>query len=259
MVDCGEGTQHQILQSATVKTSRLDVILITHVHGDHMFGLPGLICSRSLAGHTNPLTLIGPVGVAQFLNTALKISRSQGEDLGYDLKIIELSPDRHYDLGVINEIHLSAHPIKHSIPCHGFVLTEPDKRGKVDKDKLKKFGLAGPNIRMLTQGHSVILDNNKQINPEDVMGPNQKGRVFVLLGDTYDPTSISEAAMDCDTLVHECTYDTSMTEKALANGHSTSRMAGLFANKIRAKRLVLTHFSPRYDQSPDCTGKANAK
>lgn len=254
LLDCGEGTQHQILKSTEVRPGRIDVILITHLHGDHSFGLPGLLASISLiAGdREEPLKCFGPVGLERMVNTALELSSTY---ITYKLEIHELEPEKVHSLGNISGYSVTAYPILHKVACFGYVIVEPDKAGQLDAKKAAQLGAKGKELGQLKMGKDVQLANGSVIKAADVLGPTRKGKKVVLLGDTSDASSLAEASEECDVIVHEATYDASLERKAIEGGHSTSTMAGRFAHQIRAKKLILTHFSMRYTTADASAGE----
>lgn len=181
MFDCGEATQHQILHSH-VKLSRINKIFITHLHGDHIFGLPGLLCSRSMGGTENPLTIYGPTGIKAFIETALTLSQSY---LTYPLDIIEIEQD-----GFLFEeegIRVSCGALSHPVPCFGYRLEEDNKPGKLNADKLEAENIPrGPWYKLLKQGKTVTLPDGRIIDGKDYLSTEIKGRCIVIFGDTHN-------------------------------------------------------------------------
>ncbi|KJE98173.1 hypothetical protein CAOG_09171 [Capsaspora owczarzaki ATCC 30864] len=215
MLDCGEGTQHRVLACDAVKPTRIDVILITHTHGDHLLGLPGLLSSLSLGGNrAKPVRVFGPVGVKRFLETAIEVTDAF---LTYKLEITELTPGEARELGIIDGIKLSAHPLVHRVPCFGYVLEETVNEPRIDPAKAASIGVTGKLIGQLARGDPVTLADGTVV--------------------TFDQ---AENAM-CS-----CTSGAMSPEMAVGRGHSTSTMTGAFAKAIEAKKLILTHFSSRY-------------
>jgi len=245
LFDCGEGTQHQIVKCHDIKANRIDAIFITHLHGDHSFGLPGLLATLSLVGgdRDSPLRVFGPQGLKEFINTAIGVSATY---ITYKLEIVELDEGKVHDLGEIDGYHTVAFPLRHKVPCFGYIIQEPTKPPSLDAKKAAALGAKGKELGLLKAGKDVELPDGRVIKASDVLGSPQKGKKAVLLGDTSDSSSLIEAGMECDVLVHEATYDGSLEEKAIDGGHSTSAMAGRFAHLLRAKKLILTHFSMRY-------------
>jgi ribonuclease Z len=254
LVDCGEGTQHR-LQTAPVRSGRIERILITHLHGDHCFGLFGLLSSLSMQGRTDSLELIGPRGIERMVRDVLGHADTR---LGYGLQVTEL--DRACDLGVRDGLGIAAHPIAHRVACFGYVLEEPVRRGVFDPERARAAGVpSGPLFGRLASGEDVAV-GDRIVRSADVVGPSRAGRKLVVLGDTRDPSGIADAARGCDALVHESTFPAGDEAHARSVGHSTSAMAGRFARSIAARRLLLNHFSARFaDSELDRLGREAAR
>ena len=330
LFDCGEATQHQLMRSH-LRYSKITRIFITHMHGDHIFGLPGLICalsgSRAEARRVHgkdpePLYIVGPPGICDFVRAAIACSRTA---LGLPLVVTELAApgngvagigagadadprgfdrqlhvaadgrcrmflgerwpdngapaapgfqnvdawDAAYDGalelpywtvhrepaknsggsrgGAEGGIVVRAAPLRHPVPCFGYVVDEPDQAGRMDVEKATALGLPpGPAYKRLKNGESVQLDDGAWIHPEQVLGCDRPGRRLCLLGDTCDSVGVARLAMGADVLVHESTFAAYKADEAVFKGHSTSVMAGEFARSIKARNLLLTHFSNRY-------------
>ena len=329
LFDCGEATQHQLMRSH-LKYSKITRIFITHMHGDHIFGLPGLICALSGARaelkrvhgrEPEPLHITGPPGICDYVKAAIGCSRTV---LGLNLVVTELAAPGNGVAGVgagtdadprgfAAQTHLAADarcrmflgerwpdngaaaapdfrdrdawqrawdgslelpywtvhreraknpggrggekgaivvraaPLRHPVPCFGYVVDEPDQAGRLDADKCAVLGLPpGRDYQRLKNGESVRTDNGTWIHPRDVVGPDRPGRRLCLLGDTCDSVGVAPLAMGCDVLVHESTFSEAKHGEAVFKGHSTSAMAGEFARMIKARNLLLTHFSNRY-------------
>lgn len=257
LIDCGEGTQQQAMQCTALRMSSISTILLTHLHGDHCFGIFGMLCSMSMgSSRYNPVTVVGPKGTQELVETVLRLSASQ---LSYPLRFVELpvEPQAPVDLGaLIGGLSVLALPLKHvdGVPTYGYRITETPQRGKVDVTRARDLGIdpatQGPLIGKLTSGKSVTVGSSL-VKPEDVVGPERPGRVFAVLQDTCDTSEAEKELDDVFMLVHESTYDSSLQEKAVEYGHSTATMAGECASRVNAKNLVLTHFSPRYAPSKD--------
>ncbi|XP_006821571.1 zinc phosphodiesterase ELAC protein 1-like [Saccoglossus kowalevskii] len=281
MFDCGEGSQIQI-QKSNIRPTRITKIFITHLHGDHLFGLPGFLCTigQSGAERDTPLELYGPIGLRRYIRTSLELSRSM---LGFDYIVNELAvPEKelpadweswqpvHDSTGALHpnekpgrliepdehgvwhcygdkRITVKAAPLTHRVPTFGFVIEEATLPGKLDSKKLLDLGVPpGPLYGRIKNGENMTLDNGDVLTPQDVLGPQRLGRKIVILGDTSCSEQITSVAMDTDILVHEATLENELLDKCIENGHSTPGMAAEFANKINAKKLILTHFSQRY-------------
>lgn len=240
LFDCGEATQHQYMRSA-LKPSKLAKIFITHLHGDHIFGLPGLLTSRSMAGLKEPLTIYGPQGIRQFIDTALSLS---GSYTSFPLDIVEITAGLVFDDG---DFRVTAWPMNHIVECYGYRIEQHDKPGFLDAPRLKAEGVPrGPWYQQLKQGERVRLEDGREINGAEYLGPATKGKVVAIFGDT-GPTEVAlQLAADADVMVHETTLEAALAEKANSRGHSTTVQTAEVAKQARAKRLIATHFSSRY-------------
>ncbi|MFJ7746086.1 ribonuclease Z [Peribacillus sp. NPDC097295] len=240
LFDCGEATQHQILKTA-VKPRKIEKIFITHLHGDHIFGLPGLLSSRSFQGGVEKLTVYGPKGIDAFITTSLQVS---GTHLKYPLEIIEIEE------GVVfedNQFTVTALQLDHGIYSVGYRIVEKDRPGSLLVDQLRKEGVQpGPSYKALKNGESIRLDDGRTIDGKDYLSAPQKGRIITILGDTRVCNNALILADSADYLIHEATFSAEETEMATAYFHSTTIQAAETAKKARAKHLVLTHISSRY-------------
>ncbi|WP_413596033.1 ribonuclease BN [Citrobacter youngae] len=241
LFDCGEGTQHQML-STSFNPGKLDRIFISHLHGDHLFGLPGLLCSRSMAGNVQPLTLYGPKGLREFTETALRLSGSWTD---YPLDIVEITAGEVVDDGLRK---VTAFRLEHPLECYGFRVEEHDKPGALDANALKAAGVKqGPCFQDLKAGKTIELEDGRTINGADFLAPAIKGKSVAIFGDTGPCASAIELAKGVDVMVHETTLDSSMEEKANSRGHSSTRQAAQLARDAGVGRLIMTHVSSRYD------------
>lgn len=251
LFDCGEGTQQQILKS-TLKMSKINKLFVTHLHGDHLYGLPGFLTSRGYQGGTSPLTVFGPKGIETFIQTAFSVSDAH---LDYELKIVEIDRGTIYSEGNFTVI---ADKLEHRIESFGYRIEEKDKPGCLDAERLRQLGVpGGPLFGRLKNGESVTLEDGRQINGSDFLGPGQQGRIVTILGDTRYCMAAEELAQDADVVVHEATFAKERSDLATAYYHSTSEQAAVTARNARASHLVLTHISQRYhDQSELLLGEA---
>lgn len=242
LFDCGEGTQHQILQSP-VKLSRLDKVFLSHLHGDHIYGLPGLLSSRSYQGGETPLTVYGPKGTREFIESVLRISQSR---LTYEIQIEEITEGT-----IVQEeaFTVEAAKLEHRIECYGFRIVEKDQEGPLNAKKLKAMGIPpGPLYGELKQGKTVLLPNGTVLRGEDVLGPRVPGRIVAVIGDTLKTEASVSLARQADVLVHEATFSGDRLEMAKQYFHSTSVEAAQVAAAAGAKALILTHISSRYGE-----------
>ncbi|OCL24313.1 ribonuclease Z [Gilliamella sp. wkB72] len=241
LFDCGEATQMQ-MQKAKFSLAKLEMIFLTHLHGDHLFGLPGVLTTRSLMQNQSPLTLVGPKGIKQFIQTVIDISYSW---LTYPLNIIELEQD-----GLVfedNKFRVEAKLLAHRVPCFGYRIIEKDLPASLDIDKLKKDNIhIGSFYRDLKEGRTVTLEDGRIIHGKDYLETIRKGKKIAILGDTIPCQASIDLAQDVDLLIHEATQEQALEEKALERGHSTTVHAATIAKQAHARRLIITHISPRY-------------
>ena len=239
MFDCGEGTQRQMV-SAGIGFQRNMNILISHMHGDHILGIPGLLQSMSLLKREKELNIYGPIGLAQFI-------KAFTESIGgptFPVIIHEIN-----ESGVIHEntnYKLVAVKAKHREVAWSFGFIESKRPGKFYPYKARKLGIpVGPNWKKLQKGESIVFDGRK-IDPDMVTDPPRPGRTIVYSGDTSPNTELKKLARGADILVHEATFLDEMTQRAEQDGHSTAYQAANLAKEAEVDLLILTHISPRY-------------
>ena len=245
LFDCGEGTQHQILRSK-VNPSKIEKVFITHLHGDHVFGLPGLLTSRAMSENAQPLSVYGPPGIRAFVDTVIRLTRSF---LTYPLSVVEVAP------GVVFEdaaFTVKAQALSHRVECFGFRIEQADQPGALDMDRLRLMNISsGPVLKRIKEGETVVLDDGRQIDGRAYVKPPRAGKVVTILGDTAPCTQVLDLAAGADVLVHEATLDASLAQKANSRGHSTTLQAAEMARDAHVKRLIVTHISARYDEKGD--------
>lgn len=245
LFDAGEATQHQILHT-TIRPRRVTKIFITHLHGDHIFGLPGFLSSRSFQGGNEPLTIYGPVGIKKFVMTALQVSESR---LSYPLKFVEI--DHSQELFNERGFKVTTMSLDHKIACYGYRIEEADHPGELQVDKLRQDNIpSGPIYGQLKAGKTVKLDDGRVIDGKNYIGKPQPGRIIAILGDTRQTPNAVVLAHKADVLVHESTFAKNEAKMAHNYYHSTSLQAAEVAKQAGVKKLLLTHISARY------TGKA---
>ncbi len=242
MFDCGEATQHQILQT-TIKPRRIEKIFITHLHGDHIFGLPGLLSSRSFQGGSEKVTLYGPKGIRSFLEVTLAVSASR---LQYPLEIVEIEEGLIFE---DNQVKVETRLLDHGIPSFGFRIIEKDRPGELLVDRLEAEGIPpGPLFKQIKEGEMVELPDGRMINGANFVGPTQRGRIVSILGDTRPCENADALCLHADVLVHEATFNAMASEMAHQYFHSTTEQAASVAKRLAVKHLILTHISSRYNR-----------
>ena len=215
---------------------------MTHLHGDHLFGLPGVLTTRSLMQNQSALTLVGPKGIKQFIKTVTEISSSW---ITYPLNIIELEQDSL--VFEDNKFRVDAKLLQHRVPCFGYRIVEKDLPATLDIDKLKKDNIPiGSHYAFLKEGLTVTLEDGRTISGKDYQGTIKQGKKLAILGDTIPCQASIDLAENVDLLVHEATQEQALEAKAIERGHSTTVHAASIAKQANAKRLIITHISPRY-------------
>ncbi|MFT8392008.1 MAG: ribonuclease Z [Sporolactobacillus sp.] len=245
LFDCGEGTQRQILYTS-VRLPKLSVIFITHLHGDHIYGLPGVLGSRSFQGDGQPLCLIGPKGLSEWVQMSLAVSKTH---LHYPLHITEISKP-----GIVykNEhFTVEAHPLDHGITCFGYRLIEKDIPGELLVEKIRALGIPqGPIYQRFKQESVVQLPDGRTLAAAPFLGPAKKGRRVAIIGDTRPCQSVPVLAEGVDVMIHEATFWQADKQLAYDYHHSTAIQAATQAKQAGAALLILNHLSARY-QKPE--------
>ncbi|MGG3470883.1 ribonuclease Z [Neobacillus pocheonensis] len=243
LFDAGEATQHQILHTS-IKPRRIEKIFITHLHGDHIYGLPGLLSSRSFQGGDSEVKVYGPKGIKEFLHVSLSISQTY---LKYPLSVVEIEE------GIIfedDQFIVEARLLDHGIPSYGYRIVEKDRPGTLLAEKLVEAGVQpGPIFRKIKNGESVTLEDGRIIEPHQFLGPEQKGRIVTILGDTRYCENSKLLAKSADLLIHEATFSKGEEKLAADYFHSTTHQAAEIAREAGCKQLCLTHISSRYDRN----------
>lgn len=251
-MDCGEGTQIQILK-AKLKPSRINKIFISHMHGDHVTGLMGLLMSLEMSGRLNPLFIFGPPGLREYIMTCKRLFQTH---FNFSVNIQEVNG------GIVwedDEYLIKSRPLQHRIFSLGYTLEEREMTGKFLLQEAAKLGLKpGPLFGQLQKGKVVTLPDGRIIKPEMVTGPVRKGKKITYCVDTMPCPSASELAANADLLIYDGTFDPSRSDKAVDRGHSTTLDAALLAKESHVKKLVLTHLSPRYSSINVYLGNAKS-
>ena len=242
LFDCGEGTQRQF-KIAGLSLQKVTKILLSHWHGDHVLGLPGLMQTLSSTDYTGTLEIYGPTGTKKRME---KMFEAFVFDKRLDFKVIEIKSGMFFEN---DDFQLESYQLEHGIETLGYRFVEKDKR-KVDMKKAAKLGVPeGPIIGRLQQGHEVT-HNGKKISPDDVTYI-ERGKKLAYVTDTVLCDGCYKAAEDADLLICEATYSSKLVDKSEEYGHMTAKQAGQLANKANAKQLVLIHFSARYKNTQE--------
>lgn len=289
LIDCGEGTQQQLLHTK-LSLHQLSTIFITHIHGDHCYGLPGLLASAAMSGRREAITIIAPKAIEKFLDavklttqlyfpfavhfTAIEqlLNREQVQDA--DTNTTQDQKNRKFTipLSAQQRLDIDIHPLSHRVPSYGFGITQIISRRALDTDKLKADGIAaGPVWGKLQQGKDVGSDDGQLLRSADYVQEQQLRTRIVVAGDNDKPDCLAAASKDTDLLVHEATYTADVLANILAKTqeqntefdtafdtpfdpmHSSADQVGRFAQNTGLQNLILTHFSARYQSfdNPD--------
>lgn len=242
LFDAGEGTQQQIMRSP-LRLSQLEHIYITHLHGDHVFGLPGLLASRSSAQDIQtPVTIFGPTGLEEWLRVTLHLT---GTGLRYPLTVQTVRE------GLIFEDdarQVYCRRLAHRIVSYGYAVWEKPRPGTFDAQKAQALGIPpGPLYGRLKSGETLTLPDGRIVDGKTLVGPPRPGRRVVVCGDTAATPAVVELATGADVLVHEATFLNDQADRAAVSGHSTAGGAATAARDAGVGALILTHISARYE------------
>lgn len=258
LFDCGEGTQRQMMRYGVGFGFR--EIFFTHFHSDHLLGVIGLLRTLGLlnvfggAERSEGLTLYGPKNARKILTHALEVGL---ERVKFPVELVELKPG---DVIRRGEYDILTFPTEHRTDSIGYALSEHLRRGRFDVDKARALGVPeGPMWGKIHKGESVTLSDGRVVEPKELVGEARPGRKVVISGDTRPCEDLLAAARDADLLVHEATFSQEDHFRAKETGHSTAREAAELAGRANARRLVLTHISPRYSrEAPELLAEARA-
>jgi ribonuclease Z len=240
LFDCGEATQHQI-QRTDLRLSQITRVFISHLHGDHVFGLMGLIASSGLAGASQPIRLYGPAGLREFVQTTARLTRTLITDA---LTFQTAEPGTLFE---DDEFKITCQTLRHRVPAFGYRVTEKDRAGHFDVERARSLGIPeGPLYGQLKRGEMVTLDDGRTFDGSELCGPAVKGRTLVYCTDTTYCANSVALAEGADLLIHEATFADEDERLARQSAHSTASEAARVAAEAGARSLVLTHVSPRY-------------
>lgn len=244
LIDCGEGTQHRLLHTP-LSLHDLRAIFITHVHGDHCYGLPGLLASAGMMGRKAPLEIIAPEGIEAWVRATLQMSQSW---LGYELNF---HPVEALDEWRNQNMRVEATALSHRVPSYGYRFTEARPDPRLDIEKLEHDGIPrGPLWGQLARGFDVQHEG-RTLHSDDYLNFTRTPRRIVVGGDNDRPELFAEACQGAQVLVHEATYTQAIANDARNTfGHSTAAQVAAFAQQAGVPNLVLTHFSARYQSRP---------
>ena len=244
LIDCGEGTQVQ-LRKAKAKFSKINHIFISHLHGDHVFGLPGLISSFRLLGRETPLHVYGPKGIKEMMETIFRITETHQ---GFEVVFHELSSKKSEKVFEDNRVEVFTIPLDHRIYCNGYLFKEKPKERHLNMQEISKY----PEIEIcdyhnLKRGKDIQLSDGYILKNENLTKPAEHSVSYAFCSDTRYLESIIPIIKNVDVLYHEATFLHDLKKMADYTGHSTALEAAKIARKANVKKLILGHFSNRYN------------
>jgi ribonuclease Z len=240
LFDCGEGTQRQMMRFET--GFDVEQVFLTHLHGDHTLGLPGLLQTLDFNERDAPLAVHGPAGTRHLLESLIDVT---GDRPSYPVRIHQVEAgDVVLDRA---DYEIRAVDVEHRTAAVGYALVEDERKGRFDRETAEEeLGIPpGPKYSKLHAGEPVEHDG-RTVDPDEVVGPPRPGRTLVYTGDTRPCESVVDAAADADLLIHDGTFAEDMADRAVETAHSTAREAATVAREAGARRLALTHVSSRY-------------
>ncbi|BBG65765.1 ribonuclease Z [Hydrogenimonas sp.] len=242
LFDCGEGTQYRLMQTS-LSSFNLSKIFITHLHGDHIYGIFGLLASRGLSRAEKEVEIYGPSGIKELLETVLRLSQL---NLPFEMNVTEIEDG---DLYRFEKFSVEVRKLSHSITTFGFIVTEAEKEGRFDVERARRAEIPeGPLYGRLKRGESVTLADGRRVDGKSFIGAPRRGKRVIIGGDNDKP-SLFEEYNGVDLMIHEATYTQRDFEKLPRKFmHSTAKSVAVAASNMGAKRLILTHISPRYDK-----------
>lgn len=243
LIDCAEGTQRQLLQ-AGIGMGRVSHILITHLHGDHYFGLAPLLSSLAMQGRAAPLAIISPLHLRPRLNALLELDKY---GLPYELTFHTIHPDGLLQLPDVGDLEVFAFPLQHRIETNGYLLREKAREANIRKDAIERYDLPWQAIKAIKAGGSHILPNGSVVPHEELVTPASASRSYAHCSDTIYFPELADYVRGVDLLYHEATFLEDMAEDAVKKGHSTAKDAARTARDAGVGRLVMGHYSARYD------------
>lgn len=241
LVDCGEGTQMRLSQ-LKIKRSKIDHIFISHLHGDHYYGLLGLITSYHLLQRAQPLHLYAPSGLKEIIETHFRYSKT---NLLFDLQIHEVNGETAAAIFENDDLIVSTIPMNHRIPCCGYLFREKKHARKILPEKLAEYRIPPSEIAAIKRGNDFIADGTVIPNAHLTSDPDPS-LTYAFCSDTLYHEAIIEQIRGADLLYHEATFMNEAAERAAQTFHSTTLQAATMAKKSNARRLIIGHFSAKY-------------
>lgn len=242
LIDCGEGTQMQLIRYG-LKATRIDHIFISHLHGDHYLGLPGLLSSLHLNGRTRPLHVYGPEKLQDLIKINLDYSETT---LRYPLEFHPVNPVESEKIYENRYLTVETIILIHRVPCTGYLFREKPHLRRIRREKLEQYRIPTDQIDGIKKGAGFTLQNGQVIPHEELTMEPRPSRAYAYCSDTLMKPGLAEELKEVDLLYHEATFMHDMLSRAQETFHTTARQAGEIASRARAKKLIIGHFSARY-------------
>lgn len=254
LIDCGEGTQ-LLIKRYKIKLSRINHILISHLHGDHYYGLMGLISTLHLYGRKSDLRLFGPPGLAEIISLQLKYSTTR---LSYDIIFTEWTPEQEEVIFEDSRLTIQTVPLNHRVPCSAYIFREKEKKRGINKEAIPEQ-LTPLQINMLRDGQDVVDEDGRvRYRNEAVTFPPKKPFSYAYCSDTKYLPELAEKVRNVDLMYHEATFMEDMRERAESTFHTTAAQAARLAKEANVGQLLLGHFSTRYRELGPLLNEARA-
>ncbi len=248
LIDCGEGTQLRMSDFNIHGRERIGQIFISHLHGDHIFGLPGLLTSYSLNNRTNDLTIFSPPGLEEMINAVLKAS---GAHLSYAVNFVVVDTEKSTQIFEDKQVTVTTIPLKHGMPVTGYLFREKKQPDNIIAEKIAEYDIPFQKIKAIKAGENFVTAEGKTITHEELTEPAPEPRSYAFCTDTSYKPDIVPLIKNVDLLYHETTFTTEEGVHAEKYGHSTAAQAAEIAKAANVGKLICGHYSARYgDLSP---------
>ncbi len=254
LIDCGEATQNRLVEFR-IRRSRIHHIFISHLHGDHIFGLPGLITSYNLFGRKEPLYLYGPIGLKGFIDT---INETTGIHLNYPLHIKEHEDQISRKILETEHVHVYTIPLDHRIPTTGYLFREKVFKRKINLEMVKLLGVPYDQMKDIQRGKDWQRPDGRLIKNEEMTFPGRNPITFAYCSDTRYSPNIIPLVRNVNLLYHEATFASDLAREAHSRGHSTALEAARIAKAAKVDKLIIGHFSARYQDPAPLLKEAQA-
>ena len=242
LIDCGEGTQINV-ERYNIPLSKITSVFISHLHGDHLFGLPGLLSSFQHHQRVKPLNIFGPVGLQAYVETIFRVCH---QFINYPIRIHEIDIQKKEFVWQIQNLSISAFPLDHRIQTFGYLFEEIIPYRNIRPESIILYQLTFEEIKKVKRGEDIILPDGSLISNQEMTLPMQVGRSYAYCSDTSFSISLADNFAGVSVLYHEATYTRDLLEKAREHKHSTALEAATVAREAGAGKLLIGHFSPRY-------------